>query len=197
MFSHDTELSIITLVDLVNSDRASGGTEGLSTADNLRDFVTRHHVSSVKSSDYQDLDAVYRVRRTFRAVFESSQPAQVAAVVNTLLAQAPVSPRLTEHDGYEWHAHYFSPGASLADHLAVDGGMALAQVVTAGETDRLRLCEAPDCSAALIDLSRNRSKRYCDARSCGNRLNVAAYRERKRHLAAPATARDRALAETR
>lgn len=197
MFSHDTEASIMAVVDLVNSDPASSGAEGLPDADSLRDFVTRHHVSSVKSSDYDDLDAVYRVRRTFRAVFYSPQPAEVAAVVNTLLAQAPVSPRLTDHDGYEWHAHYFSPGASLADHLAVDGGMALAQVVTAGETDRLRLCEAPDCSAALIDLSRNRSKLYCDARACGNRLNVAAYRERKRQSSDLVTARDPALAEAR
>jgi predicted RNA-binding Zn ribbon-like protein len=94
-----------------------------------------------------------------------------------------VRPRLTNHDGHDWHIHYFSPGASLADHLAVDGGMALAHVVSAGEVDRLRVCEAPDCQAVLLDLSRNRSKRYCDARTCGNRLNVAAYRERKRTAA--------------
>ena len=87
------------------------------------------------------------------------------------------------HNGYDWHIHYFAPGASLADHLAVDGGMALAHVVAAEEVERLRVCEAPDCEAVLLDLSRNRSKRYCDARTCGNRLNVAAYRERKRTAA--------------
>ena len=89
-------------------------------------------------------------------------------------------PRLTDHDGYDWHIHYFTPGASLADHLALDCGMALAQVIAAGETERLRRCEAPDCDQVLVDLSRNRSKRYCDARTCGNRLHVAAYRERQR-----------------
>jgi predicted RNA-binding Zn ribbon-like protein len=56
-------------------------------------------------------------------------------------------------------------------------------VLAAGERERLRLCEAPNCQQALVDLSRNRSKRYCDARTCGNRLNVAAYRERKRSAA--------------
>jgi predicted RNA-binding Zn ribbon-like protein len=104
----------------------------------------------------------------------------VAARVNALLAEAPVSPRLTNHDDYGWHVHYFAPGVTLAEHVAVDGGMALAHVVSLGETERLRVCEAPDCDAVLIDLSRNRSKRYCDVRACGNRLNVAAYRERKR-----------------
>jgi predicted RNA-binding Zn ribbon-like protein len=91
-----------------------------------------------------------------------------------------VSPRLTNHDDYGWHVHYFAPGVTLAEHVAVDGGMAVAHVVSLGETERLRVCEAPDCEAVLVDLSRNRSKRYCDARACGNRLNVAAYRERKR-----------------
>ena len=62
----------------------------------------------------------------------------------------------------------------------VDGGMALAQVVAAEEIDRLRICAAPTCHAVLLDLSRNSSKRYCDASTCGNRLHVAAYRERKR-----------------
>ena len=105
-------------------------------------------------------------------------PPTAIFAVNTLVAEAPVQPRLTDHNGYDWHIHYFAPAASLADHLAVDGGMALAHVVAAEEVERLRVCEAPDCEAVLLDLSRNRSKRYCDARTCGNRLNVAAYRER-------------------
>ncbi len=54
--------------------------------------------------------------------------------------------------------------------------MALAFFVVAGEQDRLRRCEAPDCRHAFVDLSRNRSRRYCDSRTCGNRLHVAAYR---------------------
>jgi predicted RNA-binding Zn ribbon-like protein len=91
-----------------------------------------------------------------------------------------VTPRLTDHDGYDWHVHYFAPGASLAEHLTIDCGMALAHVVASGERERLRRCEAPDCDQVLVDLSRNRSKRYCDARTCGNRLHVAAYRQRQR-----------------
>ena len=113
-------------------------------------------------------------------VFGEVDVAETAHRVNLLLADASVRPRLTDHDDYDWHMHYFAPGATLAEHVRVDGAMALAQVVSAEETERLRVCEAPDCEAVLVDLSRNRSKRYCDARTCGNRLNVAAYRQRKR-----------------
>ena len=182
-FSHDTELSLLVVVDLVNTAAETGGTETLPDADALRSWVDKHHVSSVAASDYSDVASIHKVRERFRQCFGFSDAELLAERVNTLVAEAPVQPRLTDHNGYDWHIHYFAPGASLADHLAVDGGMALAHVVAAEEVERLRVCEAPDCEAVLLDLSRNRSKRYCDARTCGNRLNVAAYRERKRSAA--------------
>ena len=51
---------------------------------------------------------------------------------------------------------------------------------SANDLARLRLCAADDCTDVLVDLSRNKSKRYCDTGNCGNRTNVAAYRARKR-----------------
>jgi predicted RNA-binding Zn ribbon-like protein len=37
---------------------------------------------------------------------------------------------------------------------------------------------ADDCEAIVLDLSRNRSRRFCST-SCGNRVAVAAYRARQ------------------
>ncbi len=183
MFSHDTELSLHVVVAIVNTDPACAGVEGLPDAAAVQAFVEHHHVSGVDPADFGRLTPLYEVRSRLRELFGVGDDAKIAQLVNSLVAEAPMSPRLSEHDGYGWHLHYFAPSASLAEHLAVDGGVAIAHVVTTGETDRLRVCEAPDCEAVLVDLSRNRSKRYCDARSCGNRLNVAAYRERKRAAA--------------
>ena len=56
--------------------------------------------------------------------------------------------------------------------------MAMVDVIRGGELDRLRICDADDCDDVLVDLSKNRSRRFCDA-GCGNRANVAAYRARK------------------
>jgi len=179
-FSHDTEHSLACIVDLVNSAPTPGTTEMLPDLDALSDFVARHDISEVSRLTIRDLQGVYHLREDIRAVFASGSDAEACALVNRLISQAAVTPRMTDHDGFTWHIHYFAPGASLADHLAVDCGMALAQVIAAGERERLRRCEAPDCEQVLVDLSRNRSKRYCDARTCGNRLHVAAYRERQR-----------------
>ena len=179
-FNHDTEHSLACVVDLVNSAPGPGTEDELPDVDALHDFVLKHDVSDVGRLTVRDVDAVHALRERIRPVFESESDAAAAALVNRLVAEAPVIPRLTDHDGYAWHMHYFAPGASLAEHLAVDCGMALAHVLAAAERERLRRCEAPDCDQVLVDLSRNRSKRYCDARTCGNRLHVAAYRERQR-----------------
>jgi predicted RNA-binding Zn ribbon-like protein len=178
LFSHDTEQSLECVVDLVNS--TDGDEELLGGLPELADFVARHAVSEVGPLTTADLGDVQSLRERIRSVFACPDDASASLAVNALVSQAAVTPRLTDHDGYSFHIHYFSPGASLGEHLAVDCGMALAQVIAAGERDRLRICEAPDCDQVLVDLSRNRSKRYCDARTCGNRLHVAAYRERQR-----------------
>ena len=56
--------------------------------------------------------------------------------------------------------------------------MALVDVIRSDETERLSQCAADDCDNVLIDLSRNRSRRYCDA-GCTNRMAAQAYRARR------------------
>ncbi|MBP0460818.1 CGNR zinc finger domain-containing protein [Streptomyces montanisoli] len=181
---HDTRIALDTVVDLVNTAPDGGhGSEpadGLDDVDALHAFVRLHRISDVGGLDARDLRAIHAVRGRFAEVFAAPDAASAAALINRLVAEAGTTPRLTDHDGYDWHVHYFAPGASVADHLTADCGMALAFIVVAGEQERLRRCEAPDCGRAFVDLSRNRSRRYCDSRTCGNRLHVAAYRARRK-----------------
>lgn len=58
-------------------------------------------------------------------------------------------------------------------HTAV----ALAIVVCGDGIDRLRTCATSDCGRVLVDLLGDHSRRYCDTK-CGNRQQVAAYRQR-------------------
>lgn len=183
LITHDTRCSLDTVVDLVNTAPEDETTDGLVDVAALADFVRKHEISDVGVLSAEDLAAVHRIRGRFAAIFASDDPRTSASLINELIATAGTTPRLTDHDGYDWHVHYFAPGASVADHLAADCGMALAFFVVAGEQERLRRCEAPDCRRAFVDLSRNRSRRYCDSRTCGNRLHVAAYRARRKEAA--------------
>ncbi|MFI2262320.1 CGNR zinc finger domain-containing protein [Streptomyces tubercidicus] len=186
IITHDTRCALDAVVDLLNTapeGEGPGAPDSLTDLAALQDFVQRNDVSDVGALGTGDLAAVRSVRARFARVFAAGDDRTAAAQLNALVASAGTTPQLTDHDGYDWHVHYFAPGASVADHLAADGGMALAFLVVAGERERLRHCEAPDCRHAFVDLSRNRSRRYCDSRTCGNRLHVAAYRARRREAA--------------
>lgn len=180
IFSHDTEHALGTVVDLINTGPVAGGAEGLPDLDALRRFIDRAQISGLARLDLDDLLAIRRLRDRFHDVFDARDLRQVVTLVNGIVGDVKTTPHLTDHDGHDWHVHFFAPGARLADHLAADCGMALAFVVATGELDRLRTCEAPDCERVLVDLSRNRCRRYCDSRTCGNRMHVAAYRARQR-----------------
>ncbi|MFF9071615.1 CGNR zinc finger domain-containing protein [Streptomyces sp. NPDC014872] len=188
LIPHDTRIALDTVVDLLNTAPANGRPEGgqadgLPDVAALHDFARRHRISGVGELHEKDLRAVRDVRTRFATIFATDDAQTAATLVNRLVAAAGTTPQLSNHDGYDWHVHYFAPDASIADHLAADCGMALAFIVVAGEQERLRHCEAPDCRHAFVDLSRNRSRRYCSSRTCGNRLHVAAYRARRKEAA--------------
>jgi len=181
--NHDTRCALDDVVDLLNTEPDGETADRLVSVDDLGAYVRRNSLSGVGSLGADDLEAVRSVRERFARVFAATDDRTAAELVNALVAEAGTTPQLTDHDGYDWHVHYFAPGASVAHRLAADGGMALAFFVVSGERDRLRRCGAPDCGRAFVDLSRNRSRRYCDSRTCGNRLHVAAYRARQRESA--------------
>ena len=98
-------------------------------------------------------------------------------LVNALLREANALPRLVKHDGWDYHLHATAPDAPLADRMAVEAAMAFTDVIRTKQLDRLRRCAASDCGSVHVDLSKNRSRRFCST-ACANRTNVAAYRTR-------------------
>jgi predicted RNA-binding Zn ribbon-like protein len=55
-----------------------------------------------------------------------------------------------------------------------------ARTLTEGEPERLRICDNPDCLWVYYDETRNRSKRFCDDKMCGNLMKVRRFRARKK-----------------
>src|SRR4051794_11674247 len=104
---------------------------------------------------------------------------QLVEAVNQLLTENQAIPQLVDHDNLGWHIHAVPQEAPLATRMLVEAAMAFTDVIRADELDRLKDCAADDCDNIVVDLSRNRSKRFCEA-GCGNRENVRAYRDRQR-----------------
>jgi len=175
LFAHDTEVSLSATAALVNTGRS--GNEELPDVAALDAFVAAWRWSGSRTHDQAELDAVKRLRPLLGRLWYMSKD-EVADLVNSLLKQANALPQLVKHDGWDYHVHATSPQAPLADRMAVDAAMAFADVIRAGELERLRVCAADDCDDVLIDLSKNRSRRFCSV-TCANRVNVAAYRSRR------------------
>ena len=55
----------------------------------------------------------------------------------------------------------------------------MVDVIRADEMSRFSVCADADCEGVVLDLSRNRSRKFCSV-ACGNRNAVAAYRSRRR-----------------
>ena len=96
-----------------------------------------------------------------------------------MLAEGRALPRLVKHDDWDYHLHVVPDQSPLARRMAVEYAMAMVDVVRTQQLDRLRICAASDCEDVYVDLSKNRSRRFCST-TCGNRSNVAAYRARRR-----------------
>lgn len=52
------------------------------------------------------------------------------------------------------------------------------ELFTREDLTRLRICAANDCGWIFLDETKNRSRKWCDMATCGNRAKAARYRER-------------------
>lgn len=180
-FTGYAEHAVAAAVDLVNSLGADSGTDRLTDLDVLSRWLAGHgfHGGRLRRADLDEIKAVRaRLRDVFEAA-EASDEAGAVAAINGLLSDFGALPHLTDHDGQEWHLHFAAMTRGPAARVAATAAMGLAGIVSADGFGRLRVCDWESCGDVFVDMSRNRSRRYCSPDVCGNRASVAAYRRRK------------------
>jgi predicted RNA-binding Zn ribbon-like protein len=175
LFAPDAEAGLLAAAALINTDSSDG--ELLPDVEALNEFLDAWSWTGTRRGTKRELDEVRALRPQLRRLWRLDEDALVTAI-NRMLRDADALPQLVQHDNHGYHLHATMPDAALADRMAVEAAMALIDVVRQGELDRLRICDADDCDDVLIDLSKNRSRRYC-SNTCSNRMNVAAFRARQ------------------
>ncbi|MDD9268108.1 CGNR zinc finger domain-containing protein [Paenibacillus sp. GCM10023248] len=101
--------------------------------------------------------------------------------LNAIMAGGPVIRKLVSDEGryrLEWYGLNRRWEQVLADIAA-----SMAQSIANGETSRIRICDNPNCLWVYVDETRNRSKRYCDDKMCGNLMKVRRFRARQKAAA--------------
>jgi predicted RNA-binding Zn ribbon-like protein len=175
VFTHDTELALQSAVTLVNGVLEP---DTLTTVADLDRVWDEFGYSGRRDRDQAELDAVRAVLPRLRTLLTADRDAAVE-LVNQMLAEARAVPRLARHDGFDWHIHAIDDQAPLPTRILVETAMAMIDVIRADELSRLSVCADATCEGLVLDLSRNRSRRFCST-TCGNRNAVAAYRARQR-----------------
>jgi predicted RNA-binding Zn ribbon-like protein len=174
IFAHDTEVALAAAAALVNTE-TEGGMDSLADLDA---FLAHWGFTGSRTHDEVELAAVQALRPRLREIWQVDKD-EAVRIVNALLREGSALPYLMKHDEWDYHVHATAPEQPLADRMMVEAAMAFVDVIRTDELARLSVCAAHDCSCVLVDLSKNRSRRFCD-HGCGNRANVAAYRARKR-----------------
>lgn len=181
VFAYDVEDSLTSTAVLINTlpELSSSGEDDMATLDRLDEFVLVNRYTGSRENTIAELEAVRAIRPVLRVLWLTRVEEDLVLLVNEILESGQATPQLVRHGQFGWHLHATRDESPLATRILVEAAMAFVDVIRGDECERIRVCAAEDCEAVLVDLSRNRSKRYCDTGNCGNRANVAAYRARR------------------
>jgi predicted RNA-binding Zn ribbon-like protein len=165
--------------DLVNSYDVVRRVDKLADESALASFLAEHGVTVTTRLPAADLAAAHRLRSRLRPLFTGLAEAEAVAVLNAVLIEHNAVPQYARH-GDSWRLRVVARAQSPIDEFAGMAAMRLLAVIAAGGHDRLRTCAGNRCEEAFVDVSRNRSRRYCSPAVCGNRAHAAARRRRAR-----------------
>ncbi len=160
---------------------AWGARRGLIDAHERRDLLTE------AARRPQEAEETAREARSLRTLLyqifsrigrrSDPEPARVDEL-NGYLRRFLPERRLSVVDG---HARWtWRTDPSSLDGFLADVVWSATELLTGRELERLRLCDADDCGWLFIDVTKNRSRRWCDMSDCGNRSKVRRFRERRR-----------------
>lgn len=174
IFTHDTEDALRSAIWLVNSAEEP---DALVNLVDEATFVEQFAFTGRIDRDADELASLRELRPRLRTML-LAQRDEMVQHVNDALADTHLTPQLVRHTDMDWHLHAVADDRPFAERLLIETAMALIDVIRADEDSRISICADEACEAVALDLSRNRSKRYCST-TCANRNAVAAYRARR------------------
>jgi predicted RNA-binding Zn ribbon-like protein len=179
------EASIALAVELVNTwNTYFPDPELLDSVDDLRRLCRTHGEPKLADAMRErDLAQARSLRTNLRRAFEAPGERRAVDALNYVIRGSDARPQL-EARGRGWDYAFHSPSSEPISELAMRTGLALLDVIRSDGWERFGLCAASPCVAVYVDLSKNRSRKYC-SQLCADRMNQAAYRRRQRWSGIP------------
>lgn len=194
---------VLAFVNTLSSRPTAAPVERLTSYDALLDWAREQHLVSAAAAERLRAEArrhphqaaaVLSRAKEFReainalalAVELQRQPAPaVLATISDRLADAYAHGRLVPHDGaLQWisdakdDSSRRSEAKADLDRVLWEISRAAGRLVLSPRLSRLRSCAAGDCGWWFVDDTKNRSRRWCDMKICGNREKVRRFRQK-------------------
>jgi predicted RNA-binding Zn ribbon-like protein len=121
-------------------------------------------------------EAIYRI---FTITLKGQSPAQGdLAVFNNYFAKAMMRSQIVKtQEGFYWD---MSGNKAKLDWILYPVIRSAADLLVSEEFRRVKKCADPICGWLFLDISRNRSRRWCDMRDCGNRAKASRFYKKKK-----------------
>lgn len=182
--------------DFVNSEwhdwRGSGRCEDrLDQQKWLQWFMQQDQITATRLPNKKELNELKELRSFLLDLIRhitsgGTLAANHIEILNRWMGKAPIYRQLTQPAEQTVHLSYFPANANWTQVMA-EISASFASTLENGELSRIRICDNPDCLWVYYDDTRNRSKRYCDDKMCGNLMKVRRFRAKKKLSAPPST----------
>ena len=161
--TYDDLVSWAERVDLVGAERA-GRLRRAAAADPAAAASVLERARTLR-------EVIYRVFST-----DAPSPPDLEALAGA--ASEAASERRLERTpaGYEW----VWPESDALGRLLWPIALSAAELLTSEDRERVKECAADRCNWLFLDRSRNRSRRWCDMKDCGNRAKARRFQSRQR-----------------
>ncbi len=177
-------------IDVLNSDwhdwRSGGaGVDHLDESAWRRELCLRWRLDPALAANEALWQEVRALRQSLRTAVEHLGVGALEATdldaLNAVLEGRGWCQHLVAVDGayrLGLRAEAVRPGAP--GEVAWQTAASFARILVEGAPARLKRCDNPDCRWVFYDESRNQSRRWCEAATCGNLMKVRRFRARQR-----------------
>jgi predicted RNA-binding Zn ribbon-like protein len=143
----------------------------------LRSYAMEHE-SEARQTFRNAIALREAIYRAFSAIAQGKPAAKPDLdLVSECTAEALQHRYVTRSDvGYRWE--WRAEPKHQLDRILWPMAQSAAELLTSEELKLVRFCEADDCEWLFLDHSRNRSRRWCDMTSCGNRQKARRHYQR-------------------
>ncbi len=142
----------------------------------LKDWIGRNSGEAVFKDAVRFRDVLDEMAGQIAARREV--PKSALQAINLFISRPSGRTRLVKTQ--QGFARRFDPDLNEPTQLLVPIAQSAADLLCGGDCSRVKQCLNPNCGAFFYDTSKNRGRRWCTARTCGNRMRVSAYYDRQK-----------------